>query len=522
MDGDWDETKEPCLIHTLRICGIRQSYLLHLKANIPGYFVNRSILKKVAELSNVYIVFHYAGANELTDGSRHRTRKAYYGKPEDPTIKVACFQNHLFAFEDTIYSGYSIRNYDSVKSENEWWHIVGKDKNGRFIRKPNRPKLNSLELVLVLFRNGLFEESRRYLRYPKFNHRAVLHDDLISVEQEPYHFKQKEPYDAPIYFMADLECATGGERHVPIVSGFCCENGDFYQFVGPNCVTLMFDKIVQLSHDRSDVFVFFHNLKYDWAAMSRYIRNISTICKKNNQLYTCLIYHRKRKIMLRDSCKLIAAQLKDFQKMFHLSSGKKEAIPYDYYTEDNILLAEEMVDIDEVKEYFIIESEKEVFEEVLLEEYNEGCHNFEVDLEERQFNPVQYYTSTTTNMIVLLYSVVWSTFATSWVISPSLHCRVERGWMCGSLSLSVVLLITIVGLGVAISILMRCNPTTAVLFKSPFVVASVMPIQNLSKHPLQLDWETLTWSPCIHQPRKELAKRVDIQWGLQQRYPHTC
>ena len=296
-DGDWDETEEPCLIHTLRICGIRESILLHLKANIPGYFVNRSILKKVAELSNVYIVFHYAGANELIDGSRHRTRKAYYGKPEDPTIKVACFQNHSFAFEDTVYSGYSIRNYDSVKSENEWWHIVGKDKNGKFIRKPNRPKLNSLELILGLFRNDLFEESRRYLRYPKFNHCAVLHDDLISGEQEPYHFKRKEPYDEPVYFMADLECATGGDRHVSIVSGFCCENGDFYQFVGSNCVSLMFDKIVQLSHGRLDVFVFFHNLKYDWAAMSRYIRNISTVCKKNNQLYTCLIYHRKRKII---------------------------------------------------------------------------------------------------------------------------------------------------------------------------------------------------------------------------------
>ena len=153
---------------------------------------------------------------------------------------------------------------------------MGKDKNGKFIRKSNRPKLNSLELILCLFRNDLFEESRRYLRYPKFNHRAVLQDDLISVEQEPYHFKQKEPYDAPVYFMADLECATDGERHVPIVSGFCC------QFVGPNCVSLIFDKVVQLSHGRSDVFVFFHDLKYDWAAMSRYIRNISTVCKKNN------------------------------------------------------------------------------------------------------------------------------------------------------------------------------------------------------------------------------------------------
>lgn len=38
-DEEWDETEEPCLIHTLRLAGINEQVILHLKANIPRYFV---------------------------------------------------------------------------------------------------------------------------------------------------------------------------------------------------------------------------------------------------------------------------------------------------------------------------------------------------------------------------------------------------------------------------------------------------------------------------------------------------
>ena len=54
----------------------------------------------------------------------------------------------------------------------------------------------------------------------------------------------------------------------------------------------MFDNIVRDSRGCTDIFVLFHNLKYDWAVLSPQLEKISTIYKKNNQLYACTIYHK--------------------------------------------------------------------------------------------------------------------------------------------------------------------------------------------------------------------------------------
>ena len=93
------------------------------------------------------------------------------------------------------------------------------------IRKPHRPKPNSFELMILMYRLGYyFEESSHYL-YPvhflKYNHRAVLNADLIGQEQHPYHWRAKKPVQDAVYYFADIQCATGGERHQPIVSGYC-------------------------------------------------------------------------------------------------------------------------------------------------------------------------------------------------------------------------------------------------------------------------------------------------------------
>ena len=120
-----------------------------MKANIPGYFCHRTLLPVVTNLANVCIKFYYAGAQELLDQSKHRCRHTFYGDKSKPMIEVACFKNHLFKYEKTDYTGYSIRNYELVKDLPEWWNIVGK--NGeRFIRRPERAKLSSLELVILM------------------------------------------------------------------------------------------------------------------------------------------------------------------------------------------------------------------------------------------------------------------------------------------------------------------------------------------------------------------------------------
>ena len=77
--------------------------------------------------------------------------------------------------------------------------------------------------------------------------------------------------------------------------------------------------------------------------------------------------------------------------MSQLEEGKKEAIPYDYYTVDNILL-DEMVPIDDVKSFFKLDDDKALFENILVDEFEDlTAFNFDVDLTNCTMNPVQYY-----------------------------------------------------------------------------------------------------------------------------------
>jgi hypothetical protein len=70
--------------------------------------------------------------------------------------------------------------------------------------------------------------------------------------------------------------------------------------------------------------------------MEKYLKNISSVCKKDGQLYQVKLYGAC-KIELIDSYKLIPFKLADFNKNLGLdkSLNKKEAINYNYYTKEN-------------------------------------------------------------------------------------------------------------------------------------------------------------------------------------------
>ena len=151
----------------------------------------------------------------------------------------------------------------------------------------------------------------------------------------------------------------------------------------------MFDNIVCDSRGCTDFFVLFHNLKYDWAVLSPQLEQ--QFVRKTINCMLVLSIINEESFVHRDSFKLISKPLRDFQKMFQLEEGKKEAIPYDYYTVDNILL-DEMVPIDDVKSFFKLDDDKALFENILVDEFEDlTAFNFDVDLTNRTMNPVQYY-----------------------------------------------------------------------------------------------------------------------------------
>ena len=377
-DHDWDKEEEPCLIMALRLSGVDHNLLNHIKSNMAGYYVNRTILIKVSEIIKKKIRLHRCDDKELEVDGDHRVRHVDYGSGEEQ-LNLATFKSHIFPLVDTEYTSYCVKNYATVCHLKRWNELTGRDKNGKWLRQRGRRRLNTLQLLNLMWRSGLLSPSMRYLKYPKFNHNCVLAEELLEIEQRPFK-RRSTDYEVdkePCYFFADLECDTT-EKHTPIVAGFCTEDGRFYQFVGKRCVEKMLNEIDRVTSSDKQTFMFFHNLKYDFCAMARQLADIRFVMKKNNLLYSSTICHKGREIKLRDSYKLIQSPLSGFSKMFDLDMSKREAIPYNFYTVETIS-NKAHVHVDEMMVHFPLEEDKVKFMEICREEMENGCHNFYCD-----------------------------------------------------------------------------------------------------------------------------------------------
>ena len=87
---------------------------------------------------------------------------------------------------------------------------------------------------------------------------------------------------------------------------------------------------------QNNVKVYFHNAKYDYAVLEKYL-NVCSVVKKDNNLYRVDVRYKGRKIEIVDSFKMIPFPLYKFSKEFDLDDEyrKKEAIAYKYYTKEN-------------------------------------------------------------------------------------------------------------------------------------------------------------------------------------------
>ena len=111
--------------------------------------------------------------------------------------------------------------------------------------------------------------------------------------------------------------------------------------------------------------------------MAKFFSKIADVCQKENLLYTATIFHKGVEIILKDSYKLIQHPLRDFKKLFNLEEGKKEAIPYNFYTRENIILDRAL--ISDVEKGFESTSQRDLFRTIVKEERENGCQNFFVD-----------------------------------------------------------------------------------------------------------------------------------------------
>lgn len=390
--------REHCLIHSLLLCGVDNAVANEVKMTfITGCNFRKKDLKIVANIIGRNIILHEMDRNENAKRNRKGVIKADEPKHED--IELCIYENHYFIYEKSIYSKFFINNYDELIEEEpviDPYRIVkilnNKKKNKKYYVRADDRKIDSLSLIHKLLKQGKFgvldmtkfEETSSHISLKN----NIYLDNIENEQKEVEINGKKKNKNPPLIFYADCESFVYNPQHslylLGVVGDKCDKVSIFnvcdkYNEPGQQVVYDFMNRIT--NNGENNAIVYFHNLKYDYHLLEKFL-NIRDKCVKDKQLYSVKAVYKGKKVELRDSYKLIPFGLSKFQKEFNLDKkyGKKEAISYKYYTEDN---NNEIVKVSEYKKLLSFK-EQEIFDKNMKIEpsYNKKT---------KTFNPLSYY-----------------------------------------------------------------------------------------------------------------------------------
>lgn len=335
--------KEHCLIQTFKHHNIAEAILNNIKLSYQfGENIKKKDIPKISEMVGRKIVIHSLNGEKIA--------KASYGSGE-PVINLAIYENHYFSFEDTKYSRMSINKYDELKDEKDFWNITGYRvvSGKKYIEYSDKAKISSLLLVDKMFKAGYFKKLDMKYFAESSTHIALkdhIYLDNIEFEQRPVQPKKIKKNISKVYY-ADFETYVGDDvkNHEIQLLGVVSDKNDKVMILDINDPK----KFNQSAKELIDYFLhiiteggteralcYFHNLKYDYQLMEKYL-NITKRCVKDNQLYSVSCRYKGQMIEFRDSYKLLQFRISDFAETFKLPKEihKKEAIAYAYYRKDN-------------------------------------------------------------------------------------------------------------------------------------------------------------------------------------------
>jgi hypothetical protein len=392
-DSQLEVIQEHCIIQSLLNAGISADVCNRVKLTFTSaYEFPRCKLFEVANIIQHQIILYFVRDTKV-DTSKNIYNNQIYGK-FDKSIKLALFDDHYFVLEDTDYTLFSIKNYNEVKDQKDWYKIS--ERNGKYYKRRKCDTINSLELVYNLQLNNYFVKSKVLKSVDTRQKEIYL--DAIEQEQELFEQKENKFIKVPVVFYADTETDVSGKYHELLHFGIINETdkdpflfsdnftNNFYKYI----ITTI-NKLPKLKFGQGMYcpIVYFHNVKYDFAVLKE-LFNIHTMCEKNGTLYSIKIGleskagYISKEIELVDSYKMISIPLSKFNNTFSLGPelDKKEAIAYTYYTQETKHITCE--DIDSYTKHMHSKSLNTFMDNLNIKE-------FEYNEVNNTFNPYAYY-----------------------------------------------------------------------------------------------------------------------------------
>lgn len=398
--------REHCLLYSLLQQGITACIVNSIKLQyIAGTHINKKDLHEISNIINRNINLYTLNKDDI----KKQKIKANEPEKDKPDIELSLYENHYFTYEKTIYSNYSINHYDDIKDKEEFNNIIKRitKKNKVYYKRDvENFKINSLSLVHKFLKQNKF----KVLDMIKFDEAAshiktrdVIYLDNIENEQKVFELKTKEEEVAPVIYYADCESFVKNvEHHELYMLGCVSDKKDSVEIF--NIFDNIYDgaekkktpttreqllvyewmKIMTNRGKNKKVLCYYHNLKYDYHILEKYL-TIRDKCIKDNQLYSVKCSYEKCEIELRDSFKLCPFALSKFPKEFGLDDEykKKEAIAYEYYTKDN---HNKIIDTD-VYRAMLSKNQKLIFDELVIK-----CPSYKyINKDVSTFNPLVWY-----------------------------------------------------------------------------------------------------------------------------------
>ena len=327
-----DKEIAACYIHSLRMANIEEPVLNAIKLQyISGCHLSKDSYKEIANIIKRNIVLSF-----YNDSQIHTTKYNYSDDDHkhDPVL-LAIYNNHIFINEQTKYTAYSIKNYNEIKHIPEFNKIY----NSRH-DKANDRFISSLKLVKLMDECSLFKEAKIQLSpHQKIN----INLDNIKNEQKEIknsadELKTLKPYCSNIWF-SDCESFVSTGIHSLYLIGTVSIDKDAPVKIFNVCQSSEQKTVwswlnAVTKNGTENALCYFHNLKYDYNLLEKYL-NICSICSKDGNIYNVKLKYKNKEIELRDSYKLLSVKLCQFSDMFNLGLSKLEAINYEYYTKEN-------------------------------------------------------------------------------------------------------------------------------------------------------------------------------------------
>jgi len=358
---DNHSTHENCLIHALIQSGVSTSTINRIKLAVVGEndrnYISRKLLPNIAKLADRCFKLYTV---RLDDG---KARPVYYGDKSKPVIEMAMYLDHIFIYESTQFTRFSVVNYTTIhalpdfdKHKDDWFKItrlkVGKKKTTVEKEYNKQKPIDSLTLVRILTDAKLLTMKNTMDNAhgeSNIHTRDNIYLDDIKKEQRPTKIPKIKKHNRgkTSIFFADTETfvytglhklyllATVGEDNDNVKRFNICdyaEQGQEHQQDRQE-EKLMFDFLEHITlKGTKDAIVYFHNLKYDLFILGKLFKYMD-ICEKDGQYYSVKITHKKHTVELRDSYKLLNWKLADFTENLGLDKkySKAEAVNYKFY-----------------------------------------------------------------------------------------------------------------------------------------------------------------------------------------------